>query len=271
MIISTIKSKFENEKLYLVFSIIFSIILWKILSIIVNKTIIVPSPEETFLELVKIIKNPNFKIVVFNTMRRIITGFSITLVIATVLGMLSGLYKPIYYLLKPLVTTFKAIPTMAVIILAIIWLSSDKAPMLVGALIAFPLLYQNVVQGILGVDKNLVEMARIYNFSKVKMIKSIYLPTLKPYLLSGISTASGLNVKIVIAAEVLCQPYQSIGTYFQMERSNLNTPGVFAWSIVAICIAGIFDFIIKFFQEYWKIKRMIKKEKTKWKKSLLKI
>jgi NitT/TauT family transport system permease protein len=248
MIISIIKNSFKNEKVYLTISIIISIALWKVISMVVGKAIIIPSPEKTVLELVKIIKNPDFLIVVFHTMKRIIVGFSITLILAVILGVLSGLYKPVYYLLKPIVTTFKAVPTMAVIIVAIIWLSSEKAPMLVGALIAFPLLYQNVVQGIINTDENLVEMSVMFEFGKIKTIKNIYIPSIKPYLFAAISTASGLNVKIVIAAEVLSQPYASIGTCFQMERANLNTAGVFAWAIVAIVIVIFFDCIVKLFQ-----------------------
>lgn len=246
---STIKNSPKDDKRYILLSIVISIILWKIFSLWVGKSIIIPSPEETWSALIEIIKNPQFNIAVYNTLRRIIIGFAFTFTLSVILGMAAGFYSPVYYILKPIVTVFKAVPTMAVILLAIIWLESEVAPILVGFLVTFPLLYQNVVQGIINIDTQLIEMAKVYKISKIKMIKDIYLPSIKSYLLAGISTALGLTVKIVIAAEVLSQPRISIGTSFQMEKSNLNTPGVFAWSIIAILIAGAFDVIIKYAQK----------------------
>lgn len=242
---STIKNSSGENKKYILISIGILIILWKIISLWIGKAIILPSPEETIIALVRIIKTPLFIASVYSTLKRIIIGFSFTLFLSIVLGVMSGFYKPVYYLLKPVVTVFKAIPTMAVILLAIIWLESEIAPILVGFLVAFPLLYENVVQGIFSIDIRLVEMARIYKLSTVKTIREIYLPSIKSYLLAGISTALGLTVKVIIAAEVLSQPRISIGTSFQIEKANLNTAGVFAWAVVAIVMAGTFDAIIK--------------------------
>lgn len=235
----------KKEKKYVVLSIIILIIIWKLIAIWVGKPIIIPSPEATFIELVKIIRSKIFILAVAHTFRRMVIGFVITFVSAVVLGMLSGFYDFIYYLLKPIVTLFKAVPTMAIILLAIIWLKSETAPILVAFLVVFPLLYENVVQGIREVDQHLIEMVRVYKVGRIRVIKDIYLPSIQSYLMAGISTAIGLNVKIIIAAEVLCQPYISIGTSFQMEKSNLNTAGVFAWSIIAIMIVGIFEVMVK--------------------------
>lgn len=246
---STTKNNPKDDKRYVLLSIGISIILWKAISLWVGKSIIIPSPEETTVALIGVIKNPEFNIAVYNTMKRIFIGFSFTFILSLVLGMVSGFYSTVYYILKPVVTVFKAVPTMAVILLAIIWLESEAAPILVGFLVTFPLLYQNVVQGIVNIDSQLVEMAKVYKVSKIKMVREIYLPSIKSYLLAGISTALGLTVKIVIAAEVLSQPKISIGTSFQMEKSNLNTAGVFAWAIIAIFIAGAFDILIKYAQK----------------------
>ncbi len=139
---------------------------------------------------------------------------------------------------------------MAVILLALIWLRSEKAPILVAFLVTFPILYQNVVQGIRQVDLKLIEMVNLYGVNKWKILKDLYLPSIRSYLLAGMSTAMGLTIKIVIAAEVLSQPYLSIGTSFQLEKAHLNTAGVFAWSFIAIVLASIFDWIIEGIR-YW--------------------
>ncbi|AFS77438.1 sulfonate/nitrate ABC transporter, permease protein [Gottschalkia acidurici 9a] len=221
------------------------LILWKVISIWVGKEIIIPSPESTFKEMIVIIKSDKFLPSIINTLTRTVIGFSFAFILSIVLGMIAGFFKPIYYLLRPVILLNKAIPTMSIILIALIWLKSEIAPILVGFLVIFPILYSNVVHGIRNIDKKLLEMARLYKIRKLKIVKDIYLPSIKSHLITGSSLAMGLNLKVIIAAEVLSQPKVSIGTSFYIEKANLNTSGVFAWSIIAVVIAAILDGIIR--------------------------
>ena len=239
------KTSISQNRLYTMISIVSIIVLWKFLSVWVDNPIMIPSPKITFFEFIKIIRSQNFIMIVTATLIRVIIGFLISFISALILGILSGFFKPIYYLLRPVIVIQKATPTMAIILLAIIWLKSELAPILVGFLIIFPIIYSTVIQGIESVDANLIEMARVYKLSKVTVMKNIYIPSIKSSLMSIASSTIGLNLKVIIAAEVLSQPSVSIGTSFQIEKSNLNTAGVFAWALVSIIIAGGFDFIIK--------------------------
>jgi NitT/TauT family transport system permease protein len=238
---SILRSKSKKELLYTLLSVISLLVLWKVISMIVDKEILIPSPETTFLEIIRIVKSPNFVVSVTNTLRRALIGFGMAFAAGITLGMAGGFWKPIYHLLKPIVLVNRAVPTMAIILLALIWLQSDKAPILVGFVVIFPVLYENVVQGIRNVDVKLVEMMDIYNVSKLGRLKDLYIPSIRSYLYSGMAAAMGLNLKIIIAAEVLSQPRMSMGTSFQIERVNLNTAGVFAWSIITILLAAILE------------------------------
>ena len=246
---SIFKNKNSKELLYTIISTIVLIILWKILSVIVDKEILIPSPENTFIETIRIVRGPNFINSVVNTVKRAIMGFMMALAAGISLGMLGGFSKPIYYLLRPIVLINKAVPTMAMILLALIWLQSEKAPILVGFVVIFPVIYENVVQGIRNVDVKLVEMMSMYEVSRLGMLKDLYMPSIRSYLYGGLSAAMGLNLKIIIAAEVLSQPKISMGTSFQIEKANLNTAGVFAWSLITIFLAGLLEQTLKVIKE----------------------
>ncbi|MDP0488219.1 MAG: ABC transporter permease subunit [Fusobacterium sp. JB019] len=241
MINSIMKNK---EKIYTVLSILSLLIIWKVLAVVINKSIIVPSPEETFRELVSIIKSPYFIVTVLGTIKRVLLGFFISFMLAMTLSLLAGFNNVIYYLLKPVVTIIKVIPTMGVILLALIWLKSRYATIFVGFLIIFPILYENNLKGIKSVDKNLLEMSKIYEISSFDLIKDIYIPSMKPFILAGINNALSINLKIIIAAEVLSELPNSIGSFLQIEKTALNTPGVFAWCLVALIIGGSFEIIL---------------------------
>lgn len=232
-------------KYYRIISISVLIIFWTIVSETVDNSIAIPTPLETLNSLIDIIISEVFLSQVLNSIVRILISFLISLSLGLVLGILSGSFSAINNLLSPVILILRAIPSMAVILLSLIWLSREFAPILVGVLVIFPLIYSAVVDGILNVDKKLIEMVNIYKFSNKKKLFHLYLPWVRSSLVSVCAAAISLNVKVTIAAEVLSQPQYSIGSGFQMERVALNTAGILAWAIVAIVLAGILEKIVK--------------------------
>ena len=249
------KTSTTKDKIYIVISIFSLIAIWKIASLIINKDIILPSPEATLKEIITIIRTKVFYIAIYNTVKRATIGFVISFGAAVITGIIAGLVKPVFYLLKPIVLLQKSVPTMAVAIWVLMWLDAEKAPIVVAALIIFPIIYNNVVHGIKSVDPKLIEMAHIYKLDKKTIIKDIYIPSIKSFLLSATSISVGLNLKIIIAAEVLSQANISIGTMFQQEKASLNTAGVLAWAFIAVVIAAVFDYVFYIIQERYSLKR----------------
>lgn len=243
----------KNRK-FAIISMIAIILIWEILSEIVDNSIKIPTPGETIIAFLDIVRGKYFFVEIFNSLRRVILSFVISFSVGVSLGIIAGFVLPIYYLLHPIVLVQRAMPTMGVILLALIWLSREIAPILVGILIIFPIIYSAVVNGIRNIDKKLLEMTQLYNFSKRRKLFHLYLPSIQSSLMSVSAAAISLNIKVSIAAEVLSQPKYAIGTGFQMEKVSLNTAGVLAWSAIAIVIAGFFEwFITLLFRKKMKI------------------
>ena len=57
------------------------------------------------------------------------------------------------------------------------------------------------------------------------------------YLIPGIITASGLCWKAEIAAEIIAYTKRSIGQGINDAKYNLDTPTVFAWTLVIILLS----------------------------------
>ncbi len=235
-----------KENKYRIGFIFLFLICWVILSNIVNKEMILPSPYKTFESVLHIMREESFVMILFATIKRSVIGLLIALILGMILGSLAGFFKTMDMLLNPIITFMKSAPTMGLIILALIWLGSEKSPIAIGLMVIFPIVYTNVYLGIKQMDKKLIEMGRLYQLSKKDMFFSIYLPSLKPYIKSSAIMGSGLNLKVIIAAEVISQPSLGIGTNFQIERMNLNTSGVFAWIFIVVAIVCVFDIIIGF-------------------------
>ena len=230
-------------------SIVLFLAVWKAAALFVGSDIILPTPEETIRSLVGIIRDPGFWPSVVATTTRGFTGFLLSLVLGVLAGLLAALSKTAAILIQPFMIVCRSTPVMSVILLALIWFQTNHVPVFVGFLIAFPVIFANVTEGIKSVDKKLIDMAHIYRVKKLRVILEVYLPAILPYLIAGISTAMGVGWKVVIAAEVLSQPKFAIGTNMNLEKIYLQTGGVFAWTIVALLLSYVSETGIRALQE----------------------
>ncbi len=236
--------KYELNKLVIqMLSTISLVILWIIVYKIVDKPIIVPSPKDTINEVIKIVSDDTFFIKVLSTLKRIYICFFISLVLGVALGFISSFSNKVYYLLNPILLILKSIPTMAITLIAIIWLSSTNAPILVGFLVIFPLVYNTTLETIKNVDNELLEMATVYKFSFKKKLINLYIPSVKQTIINTSTSYIGLLIKVVIAAEILVQPKISIGNGFHLEKIALNTAGIFAWCSIVIVLVSVLEYL----------------------------
>ena len=218
---------------------------WSLIAYCLNQPILVPGPATTYRELVRIVSGESFGRTIAATVWRFLLGFGLTALLAMLLGAAAGLHQSIATLFSPFIALIKAIPTMAIILLAIIWLKSNAAPVLVVFLISFPVLYWSWKTGMEETDRKLLQMAKVFRVGFFRQLFEIYLPTARPYVWAGMSSALGLGFKVCIGAEVLCQPQHGIGSAFQIEKANLNTAGVFAWAIICVALVGVLDLAVK--------------------------
>ncbi len=229
--------------------------IWIILSAIVQNEVIFPTINSTFKSLVEIVKDPDFINIIVSSLLRSLCGFLISLFLAVFMGILSSVSKLIYNMMIPILGFLSSIPTMAIIILALIWLHNEVVPMFVGFIMVFPILYETVQKGILNVDKKILEMCKLYKVSRETIIRDIYIPSIFINISMVFDSALSTNLKMVIAGEALSQPKFAIGSSLQIEKMYLNTSGVFAWIIIILLISKLLSYIMKVVANFTKVNR----------------
>ena len=234
-----------------IISKILIIIIWILLSYFIDNEIIFPRIGSTLNSLIDIVKSPKFLNIVWYSLLRSIVGFAISLFLAIIMGLISSISKTVYYLMLPIINFLTSVPTMAIIILALIWLNNEIVPIFIGFIMVFPILYETVLKGIQNVDEKIIIMAETYKVDKSTIIKDIYIPSVLLSLNNIISSALGINLKMVIAGEVLSQPKYAIGSNLQLQKMYLNTSGVFAWIIIILVIAKMLEYILEGIKYLW--------------------
>lgn len=210
---------------------------WQLLSMAVGQEILLVSPVSAIKTLWTLMGTAAFYAAVFGSLGRILLGFAIALASGIALAALSSVSSFVRLLLSPIMTVIKATPVASFVILALIWISSKNLSIFTSFLMVMPVIYSNVYSGLLSADKKLLEMAKVFKFSRAKKVRAIYLPAAFPYLLSSVNASLGICWKAGIAAEVIGQPAHSIGDALYRAKIFLSTSELFAWTLAIVAIS----------------------------------
>lgn len=231
------------SKIEITLSCVILLFLWQIIAIKLNNNIFLPTIGEVIKSMMEISTQERFYLDITASMARCIFSFVYAMLFAFILGVLAYISRVFRNLLKPISALVSSIPTMVLVVLALIWFEKDNAPFVVGFAIVFPILYDSVLSALLNIDRNLIEMLSLYKINTKDKILKVYLPSIKFQLVPILVSTFSLALKVVIAGEVHGQPTYGIGTMIQIEKINFNTPGIFAWIIIIILISIILEIV----------------------------
>ena len=234
-----------KSKLYTLLSCLFFIGLWQLIAIITNNDIYIPRIQQV-IEAIKIIfMEQNFWKVILSSFYRTMLSYILALVFSMILGVLGAVYPFFKYLMQPISSFAKTIPTMVLVVLLLVWFDKDITPFAVGFAIIFPILYEGVRNSLMQIDKKIIDMTKIYEVSLKDKIKKIYFPVMKFYFMSIFVSTFSLTFKVVITGEVYGQPKFGIGSQIQLEKVNFNVSGIFAWIVIIVIISLVLEIINK--------------------------
>lgn len=222
------------------------LVIWQILAVIVNNSILLSGPVDTVKALIDLGTQPSFYFSVGATACKVLIGFLIGLVTGTLLSVLSYRFSLIKDFLSPFVSVIKSIPVVSFIIIALIWAGSSNVTIIVSSVIAFPIFYKNILEGLTVTDKKMLDMAKVFQMRTSKKIRYIYLPSLSSHIKSAVSLAIGMAFRGGITAEVVGQPLKSIGNGLYRAKINLATSEMLAWTLTAVLAAFIIERLISF-------------------------
>jgi len=219
--------------------------LWAITAAAIGQEIVFPKLSSTIKAFFDLIKTKSFYVDLGYTLLRVIISFLISFCLATILSIIAKILNGVGKVISTMASVIRVVPTMSIILLALIWLSTLRAPMLVAVLVIFPLQYSGLLNSIENVSPKLQEMATIYNVPIKKQIIKMYLPQMSKDVFSSIQSTISLNVKLIIAAEVMAQTRDSMGLQMQQASMYLEMDVLLAWTVAAVLLGLILEGIVE--------------------------
>lgn len=214
---------------------------WQLAAVLLASPLLLVSPIRVAQRLGQLLFEPGFYASVGFSLARIAAGFLLGLIAGSLLAVLASRWPLAEVLLWPYITAIKTTPVASFIILCLIWLDSANLSIFIAFLMVVPIVYANMLEGIRQTDPKLLQMGQVFGVRPLRRVLYLYLPQLRPYLLTAASVSLGLSWKAGIAAEVIGIPEGSIGERLYEAKVYLSSADLFAWTVVIIAISILFE------------------------------
>lgn len=227
--------------------IAFLLLVWQAISL--NNTAF-PSPAVTWTEAVKLFadpfysKGPNDQGIGWNilaSLQRVAVGFGLAALVGIPLGFIIGRFQFMAAMFNPIISLLKPVSPLAWLPIGLLVFKAANPAAIWAIFICsiWPMIVNTAV-GVQRVPQDYMNVARVLNLSEWKIFTKILLPSVLPYMLTGVRLAIGTAWLVIVAAEMLTGGV-GIGFWVWDEWNNLNVPHI----IIAIVVIGVVGLILE--------------------------
>jgi NitT/TauT family transport system permease protein len=178
----------------------------------------------------------------FNSLRKGVQGFVISLLIATPLGIALGLNSALRAIARPLITGLQQLPSVAWVPAAIIWFGlSDATIFAVVLLGAVPSITNGLISGIDQIPPLYLRAGKVLGARGFSSIRHIVIPAAWPGYLAGLEQGWAFAWRSLMAAELIAiSPALGPGLGQMLDTGRqLGDMSLVLGSIIVIMIVGV--------------------------------
>ncbi len=219
----------------------FAIACW---ALIAEKIPGIPQPYDTLLSAQALFQDPFYRNGpndvgigwnVLASLWRVAVGFGLAALVGIPAGFMIGRYAPIRQMASPIISLLRPVSPLAWLPLGLLLFKAAEPAAIWAIFICsiWPMIV-NTADGVARVPADYLNVARVLNLSERKVLTRILLPSVLPYVLTGIRLSIGTAWLVIVAAEMLTGG-TGIGFWLWDEWNNLNVQHI----IIAIVIIGL--------------------------------
>jgi len=215
------------------------LLVWEISALLLGSSFILPTPIETFKALIHELTKIETFHAFLSTAWKGFFVLGLVVLLGTLIGLVMGINTAIYEILRPVVMIVQAVPVISWLALVIfLWGIGWKGPVLISFLSLLPVSIFTTAAGVRSIDKDLLEMVKVYKVPKRKVFKDIYLGSIVPFVVATIDISIGNVWKVILVSEFLCGD-EGLGVLISWARQYVDVPRVYALTIVAVAFGII--------------------------------
>ncbi len=227
---------------------------WIVAYFILQNEYLLPSPWDTLIAAGGLFAEGAFYLAFLNTFWRVLLAFALSFAMGISVALAATLWGWVRAFVAPIISFFRTLPTMAIMLLLLIWSSPRFAPVIVTFLVLFPIVYSEALASFDGVKEDYSKVFEAYRVPKKRQVSRAYLPLSAPMMLAQTGALLAMGLKVTISAEVLALTYQSMGGMMNEAQLYLQTTRLLALTLVAVALGFVFE----------GVSALVKKKVVRW-------
>lgn len=235
----------RRKAFYTVLAVIFWLFIWEVIARVTNLRFLIPTLFDIGKSFSLLICTGEFYLAILGSLGRVLAGLMIGSIIGILLAFICVKVEIFNSVITPVMSLFKATPVASFIIILWFFFDKDIISILISLMMVAPILWDSVKEALEVKNKEMNEVAEIFELSKEKKFKFLTIPTLLKFTLPSLISASALAWKAGIAAEVITLAKQSIGGHISDAKNALDGSMMFAWTLTVVALSVIIEKCIK--------------------------
>ncbi len=209
---------------------------------------VLPAPSRILRQLVTDFATGTILPHLWVTLVEVLAGFAVAVFAGLVLGTATGLIPLFERVTYPFILGFQAVPKVAIAPLLIIWFGYGlQSKIVTAAVISFFPLFVNVATGLKTVDPRRLLLMRALKASAIQTYLKVRLPSMLPYLFSGLEVALVFSIIGAIVGEFIGSSV-GLGSVIVQRQASIDVAGVFSVVIILSLMGIILTWLLRLAQ-----------------------
>jgi len=208
------------------------------------KPYIFPSPIDVFKTLVGLIKDNTIGVAIIASLKRIVVGYSISVIIGVTLGLTIAKFKYLEDNLGPLILGLQTLPSICWLPFAILWYGLSESSIIfviaIGSTFAVAI---SVKYAIKNVNPLFIRAAKTMGAKGRKIYTQVILPAALPDIVSGLKQGWSFAWRALMAGEMLYST-KGLGQVLMVGRDLADISQVVAVMLVIIVLGLLVDKLV---------------------------
>jgi len=210
--------------------------------------VLVPSPLEVVRSVPSLFSERALLESTAATLKRVISGFGLAILIGVPLGILAGAYRVLDALTAPLSLFGRNVPVAVLIPLTILWFGIDETQKTMFIFIAtVPFVFFEAARAVINVHERYVETAQTLGASSRQIILKVLIPLAMPDIFGSLRSLFGLAFGYIMLAELINAKY-GLGFLLMTSQRRGLTEHIFATLILIGLLAFGIDRMLYWFE-----------------------
>jgi ABC transporter, permease protein len=212
---------------------------------------ILPSPITTLKTMLDMSLSGELITHVMISFKRIFIGYILAFVLAFAFGGVAALFPKASTYYEWILEFFRNVPPLSLIAILVLWFGINETPKIIIIILAsfFPM-FLSISKGLTSCDVKLIEVGKIFCFSKFEIFYKIILKSVLKDIFVGMRIGFGYAMRAIVGAEMIAAS-SGLGYLIldaeELSRADRIFVGIFTIGICGVLIDRIFLFLISKF------------------------